>query len=132
MLPASQTSSLLLEVTLGRKDPLREEAPEHLRFGGVAWNIYKGRLLFSKLQNIRLDYFLSFPHSFKMVDIPSVPTGNETVVHGITMGSAAPHIANEKGKNGDDEYLEKVPTNQSGGLKEAQKQNAIEALGIEN
>ena len=65
-------------------------------------------------------------------NMPDAPAPHETTVHGSTMGAAGPHIAIEKGRAEDTAYLETVPTNQSEGFKEAQKHNAIEALGIED
>lgn len=65
-----------------------------------------------------------------MAGVPNSPN-SEPIVHGSTMGSAAPHIAFEKSKE-DADYLETVLTNQSVVDQAAKKLNAIEALGIED
>ncbi|GKT62384.1 LOW QUALITY PROTEIN: major facilitator superfamily transporter [Colletotrichum tofieldiae] len=64
--------------------------------------------------------------------VPDVPSGQEPTIHGSTTGAAAPHVASEKANNTDDEpaFLENSPTNNSEAFKEAQRVNAIEALGI--
>ncbi|KAJ4991056.1 major facilitator superfamily transporter [Stagonosporopsis vannaccii] len=66
-----------------------------------------------------------------MAGVPNMQN-SEPVVHGSTMGSAAPHIVIEKHKDTDADYLEAVPTNQSIEFAEAKKQSAVEALGIED
>lgn len=66
-----------------------------------------------------------------MAGVPNTQN-SEPNVHGSTMGSASPHIAIEKHMDVDANHLEAVPTNQSAEFAEAKKQNAIEALGIED
>ncbi|TKW48285.1 hypothetical protein CTA1_7171 [Colletotrichum tanaceti] len=65
--------------------------------------------------------------------VPDAASGLESTIHGSTMGAgAAPHAASEKANHTDDEpaFLEHAATNNSEALKEAQRVNAIEALGI--
>ncbi|KAF1929416.1 MFS general substrate transporter [Didymella exigua CBS 183.55] len=65
-----------------------------------------------------------------MTGVPN-NSDSEPIVHGNTVGSAAPHTALEKDA-GDTNYLETVPTNLSLVDQESKKLNAIEALGIED
>ncbi|KAF3052176.1 hypothetical protein E8E11_006435 [Didymella keratinophila] len=65
-----------------------------------------------------------------MAGVTNIPN-SEPVIHGSTMGPAAPHVAFEKSKE-DIDYLETVPTNLSVADQKAKKLNAIESLGIED
>lgn len=76
-------------------------------------------------------HFLCCSRIFIMAGVPNTQN-TEAVVHGSTMGSAAPHIVIEKHKDVDADYLEAVPTNQSVEYAEAKRQSAVEALGIED
>lgn len=60
------------------------------------------------------------------------PTGLEPVIHGSTLGSAAPHIAfdTEKEKVEQHSMLEAVQSNVTADNKDAQRANSVEALGI--
>lgn len=66
-----------------------------------------------------------------MAGVPNA-ADSEPVVHGSTMGSAAPHIMFEKSRTDDADHLETVQSHQSVEFTEAKTQNAIEALGIED
>lgn len=65
-----------------------------------------------------------------MTGVPKVRK-SESIVHGSTMGSVAPHTAFEKSKE-DADHLETVLTNLSVIDQDAKVPNAIEALGIED
>lgn len=61
------------------------------------------------------------------------PTNDQVpIIHGSTMGSAAPHVAFETKKESIEQpqTLETVPTNLSADEKEIQRHNLVEALGI--
>ena len=57
-----------------------------------------------------------------------LPTGQEPIIHGSTLGSAAPHIAIAKADGSD--FLETVVTNQTDVPKEVLRQNLVASLGI--
>lgn len=62
-----------------------------------------------------------------------MPAGEAPIIHGSTMGSAAPHIAWETEKQTEEQpsTLEYVPTNGTvDEVKDATRANSIEALGI--
>ncbi|OLN86261.1 putative transporter C1002.16c-like protein 6 [Colletotrichum chlorophyti] len=63
--------------------------------------------------------------------VPDAPSGQEPTIHGSTLGAAAPHLAtSEKADTDEPAFLEHAPTNQSEAAKEAQRVNALDALGI--
>jgi hypothetical protein len=60
------------------------------------------------------------------------PSGQEPIIHGSTIGSAAPHIVWESEKKAAEQpdALETVYTNQTGDDKEVQRAHSVKALGI--
>ncbi|KAK2057932.1 hypothetical protein LY76DRAFT_76565 [Colletotrichum caudatum] len=61
-----------------------------------------------------------------------VPLGQEPTAYGGTKGDAAPHVTSDEAIDADDKpaFPRNSPTDNSEVCKEAQRVNAIEALGI--